>query len=68
MTKGNCQEVHHPDGIHYTVRKLAALQTFPHDLEFLGTEKENCQLIGNDVPPAFTETLFKSLIETDDKI
>ncbi|KAJ9603377.1 hypothetical protein H2200_012155 [Cladophialophora chaetospira] len=62
MTDGNSDRVHHPDNRIYTIRELAALQTYPHDFEFFGTWGQKCTQIGNDVPPRFAEILYRDLI------
>ena len=63
MTIGNSNIVHHPNKTVYTVRELAALQTFPHDFEFMGTYEDQCRQIGNDVPPNFAEILFTHVLK-----
>lgn len=61
LTKGNSEYVQHPNGRAYTIRELAALQTFPRWFEFQGTPAEKRTQIGNAVPPLFARTMFTSL-------
>lgn len=63
MTAGNSYRVHHPDNRIYTIRELAALQTYPHDFDFFGSWGQKCTQIGNDVPPQFAEVLYRDLIQ-----
>lgn len=64
----------HPDGKQarsITVREAARLQGFPDDYEFIGTQAEAYKMIGNAVPPIFSEKLalavYKLLFEELDK-
>lgn len=56
----------HPDpnqGRSITVREAARIQTFPDDMEFLGSMGEQYKMIGNAVPPLFSELLSNSIIK-----
>ena len=44
-----------------TIRECATLQSFPVDFEFIGTQIERIQLIGNAVPPLLGEAIGRSL-------
>jgi DNA (cytosine-5)-methyltransferase 1 len=45
-----------------TVREAARLQTFPDDFEFISGTAMDFKIIGNAVPPTFSETLAKVLL------
>lgn len=54
----------HPDGKQarsITVRESARLQGFPDDYEFIGTQADEYKMIGNAVPPLFSEKLAKAI-------
>lgn len=56
----------HPDpeqGRSITVREAARLQTFPDDYEFISSTGDNYKMIGNAVPPKFSEKLAQALIQ-----
>jgi DNA (cytosine-5)-methyltransferase 1 len=56
----------HPDPIQgrsITVREAARIQSFPDDMEFLGSMGEQYKMIGNAVPPLFSEVLSNSIIK-----
>jgi DNA (cytosine-5)-methyltransferase 1 len=61
---------YHPSGKrHFTRREFAALQTFPHDHEFI--EPNVMKQIGNAVPPLIAQLLFihlKKALEKADGI
>lgn len=42
-----------------TVREAARIQTFPDDFEFLGSRGDQYKMIGNAVPPKFSNTIAK---------
>ena len=46
-----------------TVREAARLQSFDDDFEFIGPQGAAYQMIGNAVPPKFSEILAKSIYE-----
>lgn len=46
-----------------TVREAARLQTFPDDYKFIGGIMQQYKMIGNAVPPKFSEILAKSVRE-----
>lgn len=46
-----------------TVREAARLQTFPDDFEFICSAGDNYKMIGNAVPPLFSEKLSKAVLE-----
>jgi DNA (cytosine-5)-methyltransferase 1 len=45
-----------------TVREAARLQTFPDDFEFLGSMGDQYKMIGNAVPPLFSNLLASNLV------
>lgn len=54
----------HPDPIQsrsITVREAARLQTFPDDYEFISSNGNNYQMIGNAVPPLFAKKLASAI-------
>ena len=54
----------HPDGKQarsITVREAARLQGFPDDYEFIGTQADEYKMIGNAVPPIFSEKLAQAV-------
>jgi DNA (cytosine-5)-methyltransferase 1 len=46
-----------------TVREAARLQGFPDDFEFLGSMTDQYKMIGNAVPPRFSEVIALSLVK-----
>ncbi len=46
-----------------TVREAARLQSFDDDFEFIGSRSDAFKMIGNSVPPKFSECLAKALYE-----
>lgn len=55
----------HPDSNQarsITVREAARLQTFDDDYEFISSAGDNYKMIGNAVPPRFSEKLAEALI------
>lgn len=64
ITGGALREFVHPtEDRPLTVRECARLQTFPDDFEFLGTQGDKIQMIGNAVPPRLAERIAASLFE-----
>jgi len=60
----------HPDPIQgrsITVREAARIQTFPDDMRFLGSMGEQYKMIGNAVPPLFSEIISNGIIEIFNK-
>lgn len=54
----------HPDGEQarsITVREAARLQSFPDDYEFVGSQADEFKMIGNAVPPAFSNKLAQAI-------
>jgi len=46
-----------------TVREAARIQTFPDDFEFLGSKGDQYKMIGNAVPPKFSNVIAKIVAE-----
>lgn len=62
ITGGALRDFIHPtEHRTLTMRECAALQTFPLDFKFCGSESDKFQLIGNAVPPVLAEALARSL-------
>jgi DNA (cytosine-5)-methyltransferase 1 len=60
----------HPDPIQgrsITVREAARIQTFPDEMKFLGSMGEQYKMIGNAVPPLFSEIISNGIIEIFNK-
>ncbi|MCL1986545.1 MAG: DNA cytosine methyltransferase [Firmicutes bacterium] len=56
----------HPDSRQLrtiTVREAARLQTFPDDFEFISKTAMDFKIIGNAVPPLFSEILANAMVE-----
>nr|WP_307838369.1 DNA cytosine methyltransferase [Bacillus sp. TH23] len=54
----------HPDSTQartITVREAARLQTFDDDYEFISSAGDNYKMIGNAVPPKFSEKLAEAI-------
>lgn len=62
ITGGALRDFLHPhEHRPLTIRECAAIQTFPYDFKFWGTDAEKIQLIGNAVPPLLAEVIATSL-------
>ena len=60
----------HPDPIQgrsITVREAARIQTFSDDMKFLGSMGEQYKMIGNAVPPLFSEIISNGIIQIFNK-
>jgi len=44
-----------------TVREAARIQTFPDEIEFLGSHGQQCKQVGNAFPPMAAETIANSI-------
>ncbi|GAB1217295.1 hypothetical protein ATERTT37_006532 [Aspergillus terreus] len=63
ITTGGGDGNYHPSGLRgYTNRELACLQTFPLDYQFGAREVR--KQIGNAVPPALAEALYREIIHS----
>jgi DNA (cytosine-5)-methyltransferase 1 len=58
---GNGCHIHYDQDRVLSQREAARLQSFPDDFEFLGTQGDICNQIGNAVPPLLAFQLAKSL-------
>lgn len=45
-----------------TVQKATAIQTFPRDIEWAGSQSSQFRQIGNAVPPRLAEAVARSLL------
>lgn len=64
ITGGARNEFLHPfENRNLTIRECARLQTFKDEFVFFGSWAEQMQLIGNAVPPMFSEKLASSLLK-----
>lgn len=60
----------HPDPIQgrsITVREAARIQTFSDDMKFIGSMGEQYKMIGNAVPPLFSEIISNGIIHIFNK-
>ena len=48
------------------MRECARIQTFPDTFQFVGTESQKIQQIGNAIPPKFARLIAHQIIESDD--
>jgi DNA (cytosine-5)-methyltransferase 1 len=65
LYKDGLRHIHpdHEQGRSITVREAARLQTFPDDMEFIGSMGEQYKMIGNAVPPLFSEILSNGITQ-----
>lgn len=63
ITGGSLRDFLHPDEDRpLTIRECATLQTFPTEFEFIGSQSEKIQLIGNAVPPLLARVIGNVLV------
>lgn len=64
IKKITCGRFFHPECNRLlTVREAARIQTFPDDYKFLGSLVDQYTIVGNAVPPKFSELIGRVLIE-----
>jgi DNA (cytosine-5)-methyltransferase 1 len=62
ITGGALRDFLHPhEDRPLTIRECAMLQTFPMDFQFIGSQSEKIQLIGNAVPPLLAQAIAENL-------
>lgn len=65
ITSGAISEFVHPsENRNLTLRECARLQTFRDEFEFVGTQAQRALLIGNAVPPRFSNRIASHLAQT----
>ena len=63
ITGGSLREFLHPsEDRSLTLREVARLQTFPDEFDFLGSQAERIQMVGNSVPPGMAEAVGRCLL------
>lgn len=63
ITGGSLHDFLHPsEDRALTLREAARLQTFPDEFEFVGTQAERIQMVGNSVPPSMAEVVGQVLL------
>lgn len=63
ITGGSLRDFLHPsENRPLTIREAARIQTFPDDFEFLGSQADRIQLIGNSVPPRLATAIGDHLL------
>lgn len=63
ITGGSLHDFLHPsEDRSLTLREAARLQTFPDEFDFVGSQAERIQMVGNSVPPGMAETVGRSLL------
>lgn len=64
IKKITCGRFFHPECNRLlTVREAARIQSFPEDYKFLGSFVDQYTIVGNAVPPKFSELIGKVLVE-----
>ena len=48
-----------------TVREAARIQTFPDEIEFLGTRQDQCIQVGNAFPPLLAELIGNNILKAE---
>lgn len=63
ITGGSLHDFLHPsEDRALTLREAARLQTFPDEFDFVGTQAERIQMVGNSVPPSMAEVVGQVLL------
>ena len=63
ITGGSLHDFLHPsEDRALTLREAARLQTFPDEFDFVGTQAERIQMVGNSVPPCMAEVVGRVLL------
>jgi len=61
--------LYHPtENRHLTIREAAAMQSFPANFEFLGSNTSQWTQVGNAVPPLLAKSIGEAILKTDSEM